>query len=193
MFERFTDRARTLVRVAADEARRREHPAVGPEHLLVALLADEDSLAVRVLRDAGADLAELRDRSVAAMSVAAGPTVPLGTADAAALREIGIDLDAVRVAVERVFGSGALQPPAPPRRSWWRRQPGGTFNRQARKILELSLREALRLKHRHIGTEHILLAIVRSGPSAAAEAIVAAGVETTTLERFVLNALRPAA
>ncbi|WFE27774.1 Clp protease N-terminal domain-containing protein [Solwaraspora sp. WMMD791] len=51
----------------------------------------------------------------------------------------------------------------------------------------------LRLKHRHIGTEHILLAIARSGPSGAKEAIVAAGVDPATLDQFVLNALRPAA
>jgi ATP-dependent Clp protease ATP-binding subunit ClpA len=193
MFERFTERARALVGAAADEARRREHPAVAAEHLLLALLADEDSLAVRVLRDAGADLADLRARAVVAVSAADGTSRPFDSADAAALREIGIDLDAVRAAVERAFGAGALQPPAPPRRSWWRRQLGGTFNPQARKILELSLREALRLRHRHIGTEHILLAMVRDGRGAAAETIVAAGVDPTTLDQFVLNALRPAA
>lgn len=193
MFERFTERARALVRTAANEAHRREHPVVGAEHLLLALLADEDSLAVRVLRDAGADLADLRDRAAVAVSAANGAPQPFDSADAAALREIGIDLDAVRAAAERAFGVGALRPPAPPRRAWWRRQVGGTFSPQARKILELSLREALRLKHRHIGTEHVLLAVVRDGRGPAAEAIVAAGVDPATLDQFVLNALRPAA
>lgn len=191
MFERFTGRARTVVHVALDEARRREHASAGAEHLLVALLADEDNLAVRVLRDAGADLADLRARAEAAVGGVDGPTVPFGAADATALREIGIDLDMVRTAVERSFGQGALHPPPPPRRSWWRRRVGGHFTPQSRKILELSLREALRLKHRHIGTEHILLGMVRDGRGASVEAIVSAGVDVTTLDDLVRNALRP--
>lgn len=190
MFERFTRRARTVVHVALDEARRREHTTAGAEHLLVALLADEDNLAVRVLRDAGADLADLRARAAAAVRGVDGPTVPFGAADATALREIGIDLDMVRTAAERSFGQGALHPP-PPRRSWWRRRVGGHFTSQTRKILELSLREALRLKHRHIGTEHILLGMVRDGRGASVEAIVSAGANVTTLDELVRNALRP--
>ncbi|MDG4766838.1 Clp protease N-terminal domain-containing protein [Solwaraspora sp. WMMD406] len=193
MFERFTDQARQVVRAARAEADRLRHPRAGAEHLLVALLAHENDLCVRVLRDAGADLADLRSRAADAARAAEPTTVPLGEADAAALREIGIDLDSVRAAVERTFGAGALRPPEPARRPWWRRTAGGTFTPQARKILELSLREALRLRHRHIGTEHLLLGLLRDGRGPAVAAIMAAGVDPDTVDHWVRNALRPAA
>ncbi|MER7475925.1 Clp protease N-terminal domain-containing protein, partial [Micromonospora sp. NPDC000018] len=62
MFERFTDRARTVVRAARDEARAEGQRPVGTEHLLLALLADGDSLAARVLAESGVRADDLRAR-----------------------------------------------------------------------------------------------------------------------------------
>ncbi|PMR57676.1 Clp protease [Verrucosispora sp. ts21] len=192
MFERFTDRARTLVRQARDEARAEGQRPVGTEHLLLALLADGDSLAVRVLRDAGVTADDLRARI---RRHAETGSTGLAEADAVALREIGIDLAAIVARIEESFGPDALREAVPPpRRRWGRRQrPGGPFSHRAKKVLELSLREAIRLRHRHIGTEHILLGLLREGGGLGALVLAEAGVDLADTRRRVEAALRTAA
>ncbi|MFI7650468.1 Clp protease N-terminal domain-containing protein [Micromonospora sp. NPDC049460] len=192
MFERFTDRARTVVRVARDEARAEGQRPVGTEHLLLALLADGDSLAARVLAEAGVRADDLRAR--VRRHTERGGT-GLADADAAALREIGIDLAAIVARIEDSFGPGALREAVPaPRRRWGRRRyAGGPFSSRAKKVLELSLREALRLRHRHIGTEHILLGVLREGRGLGALVLTEAGADLDDLRRRVETALRAAA
>ncbi|WBB70167.1 Clp protease N-terminal domain-containing protein [Micromonospora sp. WMMD812] len=193
MFERFTDRARETVRRARDEARAEGRRPVGTEHLLLALLADEASLASRVLTEAGVSADDLRGRI---RRHTADGGAGLGDADAAALREIGIDLAAIVARIEESFGPDALREAVPePRRRWGRRRryAGGPFSPRSKKVLELSLREALRLKHRHIGTEHILLGLIREGHGLAALVLTEAGVNLDDLRRRVEVALRAAA
>ena len=74
-----------------------------------------------------------------------------------------------------------------------RRYVGGPFSPRSKKVLELSLREALRLRHRHIGTEHILLGLLREGHGLAALVLTEAGVDLDDLRRRVEAALRTAA
>jgi len=194
MFERFTDRARAVVTQAQAERHALRHDRVGTEHLLLGLLADDDALAARALREAGADAEDLRARIIAYEGK--GPH-QLGDADAAALREIGIDLDAVRRIVEASFGEGALRPPPPPRRGRFRRRVGeavgGSFSPRAKKVLELSLREALRLKNNYIGTEHILLGLIREGEGLGALVLTDAGIGLDDLRDKVIAAMRAAA
>lgn len=191
MFERFTDRARTLVRQARDEARSEGQRQAGTEHLLLALLADGDSLAARVLAEAGVRGDDLRERIH--RHTAHGAT-GLAEADAAALREIGIDLAAIVARIEESFGPDALREAAPSPRRWWRRRyAGGPFSPRSKKVLELSLREAVRLRHNHIGTEHILLGLLREGRGLAALVLTEAGLDLDDLRRRVEVALRTAA
>ncbi|MCX4473630.1 Clp protease [Micromonospora sp. NBC_01655] len=192
MFERFTERAREVVRAARDEARATGRRPIGTEHLLLGILADADSLAVRVLREAGVRAVDLR--AAVARHTADGGAV-LAEADVAALREIGIDLSAVVARIEESFGPDALREATPgPRRRWGRRpHPVGAFSPRARKVLELALREALRLRHRHIGTEHILLGLFREGGGLAALVLTEAGLDLADLRRRVETALRAAA
>ncbi|SCL32710.1 Clp amino terminal domain-containing protein, pathogenicity island component [Micromonospora pallida] len=187
MFERFTDRSREVVRRARAEAGRE---AVGTQHLLLAILADPDALATQVLADAGIAADDLRARTARHVDRSA----VLGEADAAALRQIGIDLAAIEARLEESFGPGALRRPVPPRRrGWWRRPTGGPFTPRSKKVLELALREALHLKHRHIGTEHILLGLLREGSGLAAQVLREAGVELRDLRRRVEAAVRAVA
>ena len=184
MFERFTDRAREVVRRARDEAGREP---VGTQHLLLAILTDPDALATLVLTEAGAGADDLRAR--VARHVERGAV--LGEADAAALRQIGIDLAAIEARIEESFGPGALRRPAPPpRRGWWRRTTAGPFSPRSKKVLELALREALHLGHRHIGTEHILLGLLREGDGLAAQVLREAGIDLRDLRRRVEIAVR---
>ncbi|MEU4675683.1 Clp protease N-terminal domain-containing protein [Micromonospora sp. NPDC023737] len=192
MFERFTDRAREIVRRARDEARAEGQRPVGTEHLLLALLSDEASLASRVLTEAGVDADDLRTGIRRHVEVGG---VGLGDADAAALREIGIDLAAIVARVEQTFGPDALREAMPePRRRWGRRRhAGGPFSPRSKKVLELSLREAIRLRHNHIGSEHILLGLLREGHGLAALVLTEAGADLDDLRRRVEQALRTAA
>ncbi|MFI6819660.1 Clp protease N-terminal domain-containing protein [Micromonospora sp. NPDC050187] len=188
MFERFTRRAREVVGRARDEA---GPEPVDTQHLLLALLADPDSLAVRVLADGGLHADDLRSRIVAQVDRGA----VLGEADADALRQIGIDLAAIEARIEETFGPGALRGPTPPprRRGWWRRSEGGAFSPRAKKVLELALREALHLRHRHIGTEHILLGLRHERAGLAGQVLAEAGVDLRDLRHRVDVAVRAVA
>jgi ATP-dependent Clp protease ATP-binding subunit ClpA len=154
MFERFTKLARQSLVEAHAEAADEGHDYIGTEHLLVGLLRLGDGIAWSVLTGAGVTLERVR----AAIAADVGPGV-----DADALASIGIDVDAVRNAVEASFGPGALE-----RAVSGRSRRGAPFTARSKKVLELSLREALALKHNYIGTEHVLLGLVREGEGAAA-------------------------
>ena len=187
MFERFTDRARQVVVDAQVSARRLDHGYIGTEHLLLGLLRI-DGVAARVLGGLGITSAAV-EREVLAV-VGRGP---LGPGDAEALGAIGIDLDEVRRRVEASFGPGALQ--RGPGRGCGRSkvQPFAgrvPFTPRAKKVLELSLREALALKHRYIGTEHILLGLVREGEGLAMLVLTRLGAGPQVIRARVLDALR---
>ncbi len=186
MFERFSTQAREVVMGAREEARELGHRYVGTEHLLLALLVPNRGGAAAILAGAGLD----HDRVRAGVTWLVGEP-GLSGGDAAALRSIGIDLDAIRAKLEQTFGPGALDPePAARPKGLFRRKStpsasGDTvrFSDRAKKVLELSLREALRLKHNYIGTEHILLGLIREGNGLAAKIIVDAGLNLADLRR----------
>jgi ATP-dependent Clp protease ATP-binding subunit ClpA len=172
MFERFTREAREVVMLAEQEAVALHSERIGAEHLLVSAAAGHGD-AARVLGSFGlgpdALRAALRERP--------------GGLDAAALAAIGIDLDEVRRRVEESFGPGALtggRAGRPP------------FSPGAKKALELGLREALALGDRHIGTEHVLLGVLRD-PDAPVAAILRRRGQDAKAVRAALLAARPEA
>ena len=188
MFERFTQPARQTVVEAQAAARRLDHGWIGTEHLLLGLLAANDSIAGRVLGGLGIT-AEAVEREVLAIVGRGGDA-----GDAAALAAIGIDLDEVRRRVEASFGPGALRwpPPVCGRGRKGRVGPHIPFTPRTKKVLELSLREALRLKHNSIGTEHLLLGLVREGEGLACQILVRLGAGMQTVRTRVLDELRRA-
>jgi ATP-dependent Clp protease ATP-binding subunit ClpC len=129
MFERFTDRARTVVVMAQEEARGLGHNSIGTEHLLLGLLAEGNGVAAKVLERAG------------------------------------ISLDVVRADVERIIGRGANVTAA-----------NIPFTSNAKRLLEHSLRESLRLGNNCIDTEHILLGVLAEREGVAAQILVAHGL-----------------
>jgi Clp amino terminal domain, pathogenicity island component len=137
-FARFTPRARSVVVTAQNKAHDAGNNEIQPAHLLLGLLGDSDSLAVKLLSGEGVSVEKLRE----------AVTLP-----------------------ERVDDVPALIP----------------FSGQARKVLELTFREALRLGHNYIGTEHILLAMLEledgDGP------LHRVGVEKATVEAGLTKAL----
>jgi ATP-dependent Clp protease ATP-binding subunit ClpA len=170
MFERFTDEARAAVVAAEREAAALNHGWIGTEHLLLGLLADGDGRATRLLCDFAVDRAWARGE----VERIVGRGEP--DLDADALATLGIDLDAVRERVERAFGAGAL---SGRQRCRGGRIGGGAapFTPRAKKVLELSLREAIARGDRFIGSEHVLLGLVREGDGVAAEILRSRGVD----------------
>jgi ATP-dependent Clp protease ATP-binding subunit ClpA len=150
MFERFTKDARAVVTRTQQVAREVRSPTIDTRHLL-ASLTDADDVS-DALRTAGLEPDDVAAR--ARRSVTAGE--PL---DADALASVGIDVDALRRQTDQVFGEGALDRAG--------RRPvrhGGhmPFTKDAKKALELSLREALRLKGKGIESRHLLLGLLRA-------------------------------
>jgi ATP-dependent Clp protease ATP-binding subunit ClpA len=181
MFERFTDRSRLVVKGAQDLADEMGHRHVGTEHLLLAILAQGGGIAHDVLRAEGLDAQQIR-------AAIAGPP----RLDADALESIGIDLNAVRAKIEETFGPGALDEDVPHEERHGllrKRYLGGRFTPRAKVVLELSLREALALKHKHIGTEHILLGLLREGKGLAAKVLADAGLDFAGLRAKTIAAI----
>jgi ATP-dependent Clp protease ATP-binding subunit ClpC len=143
MFERFTDRARRVVVLAQQEARRLDHNYIGTEHILLGLIHEGEGVAAR------------------------------------ALKALGISLDGVRQQVEEIIGRG-------------QQAPSGhiPFTPRAKKVLELSLRESLQLGHDYIGTEHILLGLLREGDGVGAQVLVRLGAELNQVRQQVIQLLQ---
>jgi ATP-dependent Clp protease ATP-binding subunit ClpA len=202
MFERFTREAREVVVGAQEAARRLAHRRIGTEHLLLSLLANGGGTA-GVMNDHAVTTQTVETAIARHLGNAPGM---LGPADAAALKVIGIDLDQVRAHLEANFGPEPFARPAAPqprRRFGLRRSqrddegppPTGhiPFSPRAKKVLELSLREALRLKHREIRSEHILLGLIREGEGLAAKILVEAEVDLRGLRAEVEQRMTPRA
>jgi len=177
MFERFTSEARQIVVGAQAEARQLHSGRTGTEHLLLALLA-HDAPSAAVLSRHG-----LTHDSVAEAVVG---HVRAGDLDPEALAALGIDLEAVRSTVEAAFGEGALDGSPTGSRDARGHIP---FTPRAKKVLELSLREAIALKSPSIGDAHIALGLLREGEGLAMKVIVDRGIDTAELRRDLTAAL----
>jgi len=163
MFERFTDKARKVVILAKAKATERGDDQIRPVHMLYGLAA-ADGVAARTLTALGVDAAAV-ERELG--HGGGGSPGPLGLPDRAAdsdaevLAAIGIDLDEIKRRIEESFGPGALErvpltPTGP--LNWTGRLP---LNEASKLSLALSLKEARALHHTYIGTEHLLLGLLR--------------------------------
>ena len=97
---------------------------------------------------------------------------------AKALESLGISLEAVREQVEEIIGQGQQVPTG-----------HIPFTPRAKKVLELSLREALQMNHQYIGTEHILLGLIREGEGVAAQVLIKLGADLNRVRSTVLQLL----
>jgi ATP-dependent Clp protease ATP-binding subunit ClpC len=98
---------------------------------------------------------------------------------AKALESLGISLEAVRSQVEEIIGQGQAAPTG-----------HIPFTPRAKKVLELSLREALQLGHNYIGTEHILLGLIREGEGVAAQVLQKLGADLNRVRQQVIQLLQ---
>jgi len=144
MFNRFTERARRVILLAREEAKRLNHDYLGTEHLLLGLIREGEGVG------------------------------------ATALRNLGIDLAHVRHEVEKAVGRGegnlflGQQIPFTPR---------------AKKVLELAVTEARNLGHGYIGTEHLLLGLIKEGEGVAAQILTNLGADFEAVREEIANLL----
>ena len=179
MFERFTRNARVVVIGAQETATRVGATEVRPAHLLEALAATDGVLAMQVLAQLGAPGDEVR-RVVRGLN--AQYSDGLDAEDAEALKLLGIDLHDVISRIEGDLNDGRGPIPKGHKR----------FARESKKVLELSLREAIQLGDGFIGTEHVLLGILRQGDTTALETLKAFGLTVGDVRRAVAEADRRA-
>jgi ATP-dependent Clp protease ATP-binding subunit ClpA len=190
MFERFTDNARQVVFESRKLAIARGDSRIGPLHILSALTTG-DGVGARVLAADGVDKAAI------ARLLGPAPGTPPGTeADAEALASIGINLDEIRRAVEQNFGAGALDRLAPRGAGSPKLRGHSALTDDAKSVLALSLKEALALHHNYIGTEHLLLGLLRTAEagkrSGLRQATAALGLSYPAVREQVLALLATA-
>ncbi len=143
MFERFTERARQVVILAQEEARRLKHDWIGTEHILLGLLVEKEGIAARALEELGITAERVREQAVQILGLGEAPVV------------------------------GQI-----------------LFTPRAKKVFELSLREGLSLGHDYIGTEHLLLGLVRENEGVAARILLDSAVDPDKVRTGVIRILR---
>src|SRR5262249_44462957 len=149
VFERFTKDARRVIVASIETAAESGAAKAAPEHLLLGLAAADQTIAARILASHGVTAADLR----AATAPATG-RAGLTDDEISALRAVGVDVDEVFRRIEQAFGPAALDEPSMPRPPRRRGRIGAPFTPQAKKVIELSLREAVALGHRQLSSGH---------------------------------------
>lgn len=180
MFEQFTKTAREIVRDGVHLAEQEHAALIRPEHLLLAMLKQNDTVSAKILAAHGVTTA-----AVTAALAQVHRRGGLSQADTAALSEVGIDVDAVVEALEQVHGEGALAP-AKRRRTFgprWR----VPIAPEAKKVIERTLREAVARKESAVGDEHVLLALL-ADPGVVADILAGFGVTHRTVSAELAQA-----
>jgi ATP-dependent Clp protease ATP-binding subunit ClpA len=176
MFERFTVPSRDVIIRATGEAKALGNPKVGTGHLLLALTDDGAGPAAEALRAAGVDHGRIR-----AELVRRAPAL-FDAEDAAALRSVGIDLDAVMTRIRESFGPKATGR-APARRGSPR------LNDAAKAALTQALRAASGRHDKYLGPEHLLVGLLADADNDAVAVLTDAGVDRDRLREDLLAAL----
>ncbi|MEU6349545.1 Clp protease N-terminal domain-containing protein [Streptomyces sp. NPDC047072] len=178
MFERFTKDARAVVMGAVEQAEAAGSATVEAEHLLLALLEREGSRASFALAALGlAGRPEVVRDALAASRRRGG----LSQAETDALAGLGIDVSEIVARVEEVHGVGAMSGDLKAK-GWWSGR--RAFGRSAKEVLEKGLRIAVARRDRHIGDEHILLALTVR-PGVAGEVLADHGVTHESVARVL--------
>jgi len=156
IFNRFTRETRACVEAAVEEARTLGHDSIGDEDLLMGILRTDEGIGAAALSSLGVTLEGAREESEKMLSDA--------------LTSVGISLEQVRREAGEAFEM---------------RVPGNRhipFSPRAKAALEQALREAVRLRNNRIGTEHVLLGILRNRDGTAARMLAGMGVSPEALE-----------
>lgn len=181
MFERFSDKARKVVVLAQEEAQLLNHTYIGTEHLLLGLLKEGDGLACKALQQLDLTLEDVRSKIL--------EIIPKGESEEneenADAENIGdedtVEENIIELATQTIITEGEPKSDADKGHI--------QFTPRAKQVLEFSLREALQLDHNHIGTEHLLLGIIREGKGVAAQTLIKLNADLPKVRQAVVNIL----
>lgn len=176
MFERFTKEAREVVVAAQQLAARSSADHIGTEHLLLGVAAGS-GVAAHLLSEVGAT-----EETIGEALTRLDDVHLLGT--------LGIDVDEVRASVERVFGPGAWSATDASAGKGGRKG-HIPFTADAKKALELALREAIALKSKTIEAGHLLLGLLRTG-GRPVEVLAGLGADPAALRSRIQDTMRQA-
>ncbi|TQK51930.1 ClpA/ClpB-like protein [Streptomyces sp. SLBN-118] len=180
MFERFTKDAREVVTGSVDHSERAGADSVTEEHLLLAMLDQEGTRTAFAFACLG--IADRRG-SVENALADARRRGGLSRADETALAGLGIDVDEIISKIEETHGAGALQVARRPKRRWSGHR---AFSPSAKDLLVKSLRIAVGRGDRHVGGEHLLLALT-ARPGVVADVLAEHGATYEAVERAVFG------
>ncbi|MEX0727202.1 MAG: Clp protease N-terminal domain-containing protein [Planctomycetaceae bacterium] len=166
MYERFTDRARKVTQLANAEAIRLNHEYIGTEHILLAIMAEGSGVAAHVLKNFRIDGGIVR-REVEKI-VQRGPKKEIVDQSGFIIRWISLLL-------------GQFAPSNLP--------PKNQQTPRAKKIIEYAMEEARNLNHNYVGTEHLLLGLLREPEGVAHQVLTNLGLELDDVRNEVLNIL----
>src|SRR5256885_1122193 len=164
-FDKFTERARKVLSLAQEEAQRFQHNYIGTEHLLLGLVREGEGGAAKVLNNLGVEL--IKVRSAVEFIIGRGERIGLGG--------IGITPRAkkvIEIAVDEAGPSDRMS--TGPKSD---RDKFDKFTPRSRKVLSMAQEEAQRLQHNYIGTEHLLLGLVRENEGGAAKLLNNLGLD----------------
>jgi ATP-dependent Clp protease ATP-binding subunit ClpC len=141
MFEKFTERGRKIIIYAKEEAEKRQNDYLGTEHLFLAILREEDTLPMMILK------------------------------------KMGLSAEELRIEIERNLPSGVSTPTF-----------GDIpFTPRAKKVLELAVEEARLLGHSYIGSEHLLIGLIREEEGIAGKILRSLGVNLLSARQLTIN------
>jgi hypothetical protein len=186
-FSRFTPRARNSVSAAAEEARERGHDHVFPEHMVLGMLREPEGLAAKAIEALGVSTETARQAVLAAMPPSAGDERALGAESAAGSQQAaGASPAATSQRAARTEpGAGGQQAAA------GEADVGNiSFAPRTKKAMELAVREALRLEHNYIGTEHLLLGVLEQEEGTGGSTLSQLGVTRERAEQWLMSELQ---
>jgi ATP-dependent Clp protease ATP-binding subunit ClpC len=143
MFNKFTERARKVLLLAKEQARRFNHDYIGTEHMLLALVSEQEGVAAAVLQNLGSDLMTIK-QEIEKLLHPGGQTQVLGELP---------------------------------------------FTPRAKKVLELAAEEARSMGHNYIGTEHLLLGLLREQEGIASQVLLGLGLDINAVRKAILELL----
>ncbi|WP_330656263.1 ATP-dependent Clp protease ATP-binding subunit [Alkaliphilus flagellatus] len=141
MFGRFTERAQRVITLSQQVAQQLGHSYVGTEHLLLAIIKEEESIAAKALKNLGIEIESIQQIVVNAIGVGNKPVELLG------------------------------------------------YTPRTKKVFELSVAEARNLNHNYVGTEHLLLGLIKEGDGIASQILIQLGVNLQNVREEVLKLL----
>ena len=166
-FSKFTERARKVLAFSNQEAEELGHNYVGTEHLLLGLMREGEGVAAKALIRSGHTLENVRQYVMDIIQKGVQHAAESPTAQ-------------IKMAVKDALGVGRSPNPAGER----------GMTRRAKKVLELAVEEARRMGHHYIGTEHMLLGMLREGEGLAAKALIEdCGLKLDAVRDLVLQIL----